>query len=188
MDAGVAAVLGAAVGAFGTGAAALASGWLGARTAQQQIVAQHMQADQQRRFEHARDRREPRGQAYADLIAQTQKAGTLINVMNQVETYTTDSVREAMEQVTKLLRCRARVAVEGPVAVAGSAEDLADAATYCRDVLTALASLPGTPPEMQELSRTELVERCREGVEALAASLVVFVDDAREALDDNGAP
>ncbi|WP_232656060.1 hypothetical protein [Streptomyces guryensis] len=147
-----------------------------------------MQADQQRRFEHARDRREPRSQAYADLIAQTQKVGTLINVMNRAEVYTTDGVREVMEQVTQLLRCRARVSVEGPIAVADSTEDLVEAASDCRDVLAALVSLPGTSLEMQAMSRAELVGRCREGVESLAASLSVFVGEAREALDDNGAP
>ncbi|MGW0836585.1 hypothetical protein [Streptomyces prunicolor] len=186
MDAGIAALLGAAVGAVGTGAAAVASGWLGARTAQQQIIAQHIQADQQRRFEHARDRREPRSQAYADLIAQTQKIGTLVNEMNGAETYATDDVHNVMEETTKLLRCRARVAVEGPVKVADTTEGVIEAVTDCRDALMALASLPGAPPELQATSRPELIELCRDGVESLAESLTVFVDEAREALDDNG--
>ncbi|MCI3276970.1 hypothetical protein [Streptomyces cylindrosporus] len=184
----MAAVLGAAVGAFGTGAAALTSGWLGARTARQQIVAQHMHADQQRRFEHARDRREPRSQAYADLIAQTQKVGALINVMNRAEVYPADGVHEVMEQVTQLLRCFARVAVEGPISVVDSAGYVGEAASGCRDVVAALVSLPGASPELQAMSRAELVERCREDVESLAANLAVFVSEAREALDDNGAP
>ncbi|MGW3038378.1 hypothetical protein ACWDCB_45250 [Streptomyces sp. NPDC001178] len=87
-----------------------------------------------------------------------------------------------------LLRCRAHVAAEGPIAVADSTEDLVEAASDCRDVLTALASLPGASPETQAMSRAELVELCRQGAESLAASLAVFVGEAREALDDNGAP
>ncbi|MEU9785564.1 hypothetical protein AB0H92_32175 [Streptomyces phaeochromogenes] len=142
--------------------------------------------DQQRRFEHARDRREPRSQAYADLIAQTQRLGTLINVMNGAETYATDDVHKVMEETTKLLRCRARVAVEGPINVADRTEGVIEAATDCRDALMALASLRGAPPELQATSRPELIELCRDGVESLAESLTVFVDEAREALDDNG--
>ena len=114
MDAGLAAVLGAAVGAVGTGLAALASGWLGARNVQQQIVAQFIQADHQRRFEHTRERREPRSQAYAELIAQTQSVGALITAMHHSQSYTQDDVRAALEEIIKVLRARARVMVEGP--------------------------------------------------------------------------
>ncbi|MFI1212411.1 hypothetical protein ACH4UV_32965 [Streptomyces sp. NPDC020802] len=153
---------------------------------QRQIEAQHIQADRQRRFEHSRDRREPRSQAYADLVAQTQHVGTLISVMNQTEEYTTASVHEASEQITKLLRCRARVVVEGPVVVAKSTEDLVEAIVECREVLATLTSLPGAPPELQGLSRTQLTELCRQGLESIAECLATFVEEARQALDDNG--
>ncbi|WP_406117899.1 hypothetical protein [Streptomyces sp. NBC_00989] len=78
------------------------------------------------------------------------------------------------------------MAVEGFVKVADTTEGVIEAATDCRDVLMALASLPGAPPELQATSRPELIELCRGGVESLAESLTVFVDEAREPLDDNG--
>lgn len=186
MDAGVAAVLGAIVGAFGTGAAALSSGWLGARTAQQQIVSQHLQADQQRSFEHARDRREPRSQAYAELIAQTQAVGTRVSEMNRSETYTEDSVHRVMQEIGKLLRCRARVMIEGPATVADSTDDLVDPVMECQDALMILASIPGTPLDTRNKPRAELIEVCGESLTSLGEALGVFVQEAREALDNNG--
>lgn len=186
MDAGVAAVLGAAVGAVGTGLASLAAGWLGARNVQKQIIAQHVQADHQRRFEHARERREPRSQAYAELIAQTQVVGTLVSAMNRSQSYTTDDVHAALEEIIKVLRARARVMVEGPVDVADSTEDLIETITDCRDRLMALASIPGAPPEVQEIPREELIEVCEDGLGTLAEALEQFVEAARQALDADG--
>lgn len=186
MDAGLAALLGAAVGAVGAGTAALTSGWLGARTAREQIFAQYLQADQQRHFEHARDRREPRSQAYTDLIAQTQAIGTRISEMNRSETYTEDGAHGILEEIGKLLRSRARVMVEGPEAVADSTDDLVEAVLECQDALMALASIPGVPPEMRDKSRMELVELCRASLEASGEALSGFVEAAREALEDTG--
>lgn len=183
----MAGVLGAAVGALGTGAAALTSGWLGARTARQQIAAQHVQADHQRRFEHARDRREPRSRAYADLIAQTQTFGTLVKEMNRSESYTEEGVRQLMEETGKLLRCRARVMVEGPTKVADGTVDLVDVVMECQEALMALVALPGPGPDVRDLPRADLIEQCHEDLESLGGALSSFVEEAREALDDNGA-
>ncbi|MFD3486602.1 hypothetical protein [Streptomyces sp. NPDC058665] len=58
-----------------------------ARNVRQQIIAQHIQADHQRRFEHTRERRESRSQAYTELIAQTRTVGTLISAMNRFQRY-----------------------------------------------------------------------------------------------------
>ncbi|MFI0772799.1 hypothetical protein ACH4TQ_49400 [Streptomyces sp. NPDC021218] len=137
-----------------TGAAALTSSWLGARTAQEQIIAQHLQAAQQRIFEYVRDRREPRSQAYTDLIAQTQAVGTRISEMNRSEAYTDDGVHRILEEISTLLRSRARVMVEGPEVVADSTDDLIEAVMECQDALMALASIPGAPPEMRDKSHT----------------------------------
>jgi hypothetical protein len=186
MDSGIAAVLGAAVGALGTGVAAWTTGWLGARTAEQQIVAHHMQAENQRRFEHERDRREPRSQAYSDLIAQTQAVGTRVTEMNRSEAYAADKVRQVMEEISQFLRCRARVMVEGPASVADATEDLVQAVSECQDVLMALASIPGTPLELRDTPRELLIGQCREVLEPLAEALGSFVEAARESLENTG--
>ncbi|MEU5958756.1 hypothetical protein [Streptomyces sp. NPDC047525] len=186
MDAGVAAVLGAAVGAVGTGLAALASGWLGARNVQQQIIAQHIQADHQRLFEHARERREPRSQAYAELVTQTQTVGNLISSMNSSGDYTPEKVRAALEEITKTLRARARVMVEGPLEVAVSTEYLIETMCDFSDRLRSLASMPGGPPELQAIPREALIEQCSEELNSLAEGLEAFVEAARQALDADG--
>ncbi|MFF4484531.1 hypothetical protein ACFY1A_47320 [Streptomyces sp. NPDC001520] len=169
-----------------TGAAALTSSWLGARTAQEQIIAQHLQAAQQRIFEYVRDRREPRSQAYTDLIAQTQAVGTRISEMNRSEAYTDDGVHRILEEISTLLRSRARVMVEGPEVVADSTDDLIEAVMECQDALMALASIPGAPPEMRDKSHTELIELCRASLESYGEALGGFVEAAREALNDQG--
>ncbi|MFI8850360.1 hypothetical protein ACIGW3_09245 [Streptomyces sp. NPDC053499] len=70
MDSGIAAILGAAVGALGSGGAAFVTGLWGARTTQRQLEAQDAQARRQLRVEHIRERREPRSTVYADFVAQ----------------------------------------------------------------------------------------------------------------------
>lgn len=186
MDAGVAAVLGATVGALGTAIAAVTTGWIGARNVQQQVTAQLFQMAQQQRFEHVRDRRDPRSQAYADLIAQTQAVGHLINVATRSETYTVEGARDVIEETATLLRYRARVAVEGPGHVAEATDAVCEAATGCRNALTALAGLPGAPPELQVRSRDELIAHCGEHLETLDEALGDFIEVARQALDDDG--
>ncbi|MFD3330165.1 hypothetical protein [Streptomyces sp. NPDC058701] len=153
---------------------------------QQQIAAQHIQADHQRRFEHARERREPRSQAYAALISQTQSVGTLLSAMDRSGNYTQDDVSPVLEEIVKLLRCRARVMVEGPVDVADSTEDLINMITACRDRLLVLASIPGAPPELQATPRQELIETCGDELGTLAEALETFVEAARQALDADG--
>ncbi|MET8831710.1 hypothetical protein ABZX40_38410 [Streptomyces sp. NPDC004610] len=186
MDAGIAAVLGAAVGAVGTGMAALAGGWLAVRNVQQQIVAQHIQADHQRRFEHARERREPRSQAYADFIAQTQSVGTLVSTMSQARSYTRDEVQTMLEESSKVLRVRARVMIEGPIEVSDSTEAIVEAIMECRDQLRALASLPRASPKLRAMPREELIEQCDDGLGTLSEALEIFVEAARRALDADG--
>ncbi|MBZ3908863.1 hypothetical protein [Streptomyces griseiscabiei] len=153
---------------------------------QQQIVAQFIQADHQRRFEHTRERREPRSQAYAELIAQTQSVGTLISSMHHSQSYTQDDVRAALEEIIKVLRARARVMVEGPGDVADSTEDIVGTITACRHRLMALASIPGAPPELQAMPREELIEQCGDGLGTLEEALETFVEAARQALDADG--
>lgn len=185
MDPGIAAILGAAVGALGTGAAALASAWLGGRTVRQQTAAQRLQADQQRHFEQARARRETRSQAYADLIALTQAVGTRVLEMNRSASYTEDNVRRVLEPFGELLSRSARVQVEGPVALTDSTDAIVKAVVACRKTLMALAALPGAPPELKDEHRTTLTQRCHADLKALGGALDVFVEEARSALGND---
>ncbi|MER6160734.1 hypothetical protein ABT147_35250 [Streptomyces sp. NPDC001868] len=187
MDPGTAAILGAAVGALGTGAAALASAWLGARAVRQQTAAQHLQADQQRQFEQARARREARSKAYADLIDLTQVVGTRVLEMNRSESYDEDSVRRVLEQLGELLSRSARVQVEGPVSLIASTDAIVKAVIACRKTLMALAVLPGAPPELRDEPRATLTQRCRADLKTLGGALDEFVKEARGVLGNDGA-
>ncbi|MGW1337825.1 hypothetical protein ACWD7B_26415 [Streptomyces rubiginosohelvolus] len=72
MDAGVAAILGAAVGACGTAIAAGVTGFFGRSHAKLQLAAQREQLERQIRADMATQLREPRRQAYASFDAELQ--------------------------------------------------------------------------------------------------------------------
>ncbi|MGW1218614.1 hypothetical protein ACWD6O_19460 [Streptomyces californicus] len=72
MDAGVAAILGAAVGACGTAVAAGVTGFFGRSHAKLQLAAQREQLERQIRADLATQLREPRRQAYASFDAEIQ--------------------------------------------------------------------------------------------------------------------
>lgn len=70
MDAGVAALLGAGIGAIGSGAAAFISGWFAGRQSQIQATSQAETTRLQVRANHLLQNREPRAHAYSAFLDQ----------------------------------------------------------------------------------------------------------------------
>ncbi|MGV9503432.1 hypothetical protein ACWDQ0_34725 [Streptomyces sp. NPDC003642] len=70
MDAGVAALVGAGIGAIGSGAAAFISGWFAGRQSQIQAASQAETTRLQVRADHLLQNREPRAHAYSAFLDQ----------------------------------------------------------------------------------------------------------------------
>lgn len=176
MDAGLAAVLGAAVGALGTGGAAVFTTWWSA-------AAQESQIHRQIRFEHLRDRRDPRSRAYAEVVAQTQVLGRRLDECNERDRAPGQNLDGFPQEVRKLADLCARVAVEGPAIVAAQAQALLvqtrEAYSVASDLL---AVAEGGIEEYEESLRLS-----RDATETLDTELGRFIDLARHALDDDGS-
>jgi hypothetical protein len=136
MDAGMAAVLGAAVGALGTGGAAFTTGWWGAKQTRLQISTQDSQSRRQLRFSHLSERREPRSAAYVEYISQAQNLQRKFSelapriVITQTSE-TADMAAGLEEENRKLQELAARVCVEGPASIVEPAQRLKDVAGKC---------------------------------------------------------
>ncbi|MGW6267849.1 hypothetical protein [Streptomyces sp. NPDC055060] len=184
MDAGLAAILGAAVGALGTGGAAVFTSWWTA-------TAQERQSRHQIRFEHLRDRREPRSRAYAEVVAQVQKMGRQLDVVHDRERPDGRGFDGFPQELTRLADLCARVAVEGPAPISDHAQRLLvqarDAFGAASDLLTvAQAAAAREAGEADAVHEAELW-LSREATMALNTELSRFMELAREALDDDGS-
>jgi hypothetical protein len=177
MDAGLAAVLGAGVGALATTGAALATGW--ASREQSKIGA---------RAEHRRQRREPRKGLYKQFIDAASTAEwymamppLLIAMANQEDPLEEPTATEHAQ------RCRALaddvkkawldVVLAGPAEVAQTASEIEEC---CRK----LAICADAFAEGQASSSLE--HDCRELMKRFSDQLPLFITQAREALDDDG--
>ncbi|MFF8918591.1 hypothetical protein ACF08M_36125 [Streptomyces sp. NPDC015032] len=136
MDAGIAAILGATVGALGTGGAAFATGWWGAKQARLQIATQETQSRRQLRFNHLSERREPRSVAYVALISQAQAAqrkySTLAPQVLISQDSATAELADGLEtENVKMQELAARVSIEGPASIVEPARKLKEAVGKC---------------------------------------------------------
>ncbi|MEU5959070.1 hypothetical protein [Streptomyces sp. NPDC047525] len=125
MDAGLAAVLGAVVGAAGTGTAGFLTGWWNARTAQRQSQVQADQARWQLHFEHTRDLREPRRRAYTAFIAQTRLVDRELGRYNTSTEYDLNALHTQIERLDHL---GIEVMLEGPDGIVAPAQQVIDLA------------------------------------------------------------
>lgn len=100
MDAGLAALLGAAVGTIGTAAAAWVSGFFARSQMKLQIEAQERQAERQIRADHVSQLREPRRQAYSEFSSQA--AAQLKRLQQAADALAADPYLEG--QASPLLR------------------------------------------------------------------------------------
>ncbi|MFE6158163.1 hypothetical protein ACFQ7F_04500 [Streptomyces sp. NPDC056486] len=176
MDAGLAAVLGAAVGALGTGGAAVFTSWWTATT-------QERQSHRQIRFEHLRERREPRSRAYAEVVAQVQKMGRQLDKVEEPDRTRDQSLDGFPQELSRLADLCARVAVEGPASIADQAQRILEQA---RDAFSAASGLLEVAADEIDEHEEELW-RSRYATMDLNTELGRFMDLARRALDDDGS-
>ncbi|MFJ7293595.1 hypothetical protein [Streptomyces collinus] len=185
MDAGLAAVLGAAVGALGTGGAAITA-----------AVITKSQARLQLRAEYARSLREPRKVAYVALAEVAIKfrshlttacAAVRVGADNEPGLATpTVEARAAYDHLSELAatvdHLRAAVDVEGPVdvrlAAAVLARDMAAVRNHLIDQVHALEA--GARPT------NEAATKAQELQEAVHTSYLKFLNVAYDALRDDG--
>ncbi|MGW7085253.1 hypothetical protein ACWGH2_17420 [Streptomyces sp. NPDC054871] len=184
MDAGLAAVLGAAVGACGTALAAGVAGFFSRTQTLLQLAAQQQQTERQIRAELATQLREPRRQAYASYAAE---ATARLDALWWVHDALSQSPphHEAAEE-----RLRAsfgpssstayeRVLLEGPEEVALTAADLAAAIEDATHISLAwIMDLEAGSEPLQrdyaaELSRaTDTAKQCRRNFRMVAMDAV----------------
>ncbi|MER5342946.1 hypothetical protein [Streptomyces mirabilis] len=167
VDAGVAAVVGAAIGGGLTGLTAVGTGLFGLRTARLQLQFQESEAARQRRFESLTERRGPRSQAYADFVAAGQELIDSLYGRGQQDFLSTFEALQANIRMR-----RSHVAIAGPEAVVRAAGEFADEVRDFRNVL-AHGALRGHP-----FNHKHKLER----------PLDAFTKAARTALEDEGHP
>lgn len=178
MDAGLAAVLGAGAGALATTGAALATGW--ASREQAKITA---------RAEHRRQRREPRREIYKQFIDAASTAEWYMTMLPLL--IATANVGEPLEEPSAAdhaQHCRTLaddvrkawldVVLAGPAEVAQAASEIEEC---CRKLSISANSFA-------EGDASSSLERdCRELTKRFSSQLPRFIDQAREALDDDGS-
>ncbi|MEU8811096.1 hypothetical protein ACN6K5_001313 [Streptomyces violaceoruber] len=161
MDAGVAAVVGAAIGGGLAGLTAIGTGWFALRVARLQVASQETQAERQLRFESLRERREPRAKAYAEFL---DLGHQVAEVLGRVSVSPS-----ASERFGELRTLSAKVSVMGPLSVAEAADEVvASLASW----LVANATRAVTEGDTLRV----------------AGSLKEFAEAARAALEDDGNP
>ncbi|ATL28760.1 hypothetical protein [Streptomyces formicae] len=138
MDAGLAAILGAAVGACGTAVAAGVSGFFARSQLAQQLAAQHRQMERQIRADLATQMREPRRQAYVDYAAEV---GGQLDALDWVlhALSTAPSLRSAAAERLDVFGLSSSTAyegvlLEGPEEVAHAASELMAAVQKARSL------------------------------------------------------
>jgi hypothetical protein len=159
VDAGVAAVVGAAIGGGLAGLTAVGTGWFALRVARLQVVSQEAQAERQRRFEGLRERREPRAKVYAEFLDLGHRVAEALGRVSVSPS--------ASERLGELRTLSAKVSVMGPLSVADAADE----------VVASFASwLVANTTRAVTVQDTLRVER----------TLRNFAEAARSALEDDG--
>lgn len=155
--------MGAAIGGGLAGMTAIGTSWFGLRSTHLQLKANESEAARQRRFESLTERREPRSQAYADLVDATQEVLDLFRAASREEAYA--RIEELNNSIRKR---RAVVALAGPGNVAVAAADLAGMVAQLRN---------GIVHQHPEVPRMLM---------AVQGALEKFTNEARAALEDDG--
>ncbi|WP_148081808.1 hypothetical protein [Streptomyces botrytidirepellens] len=183
VDSGIAAILGAVVGALGTGGAAVVTGVWAAKTAQHQAAAQDAQARRQLRAEHVRERRGPRSKAYADFVAQ---ARVIERALGRYQDSHILEMGQFNQEVDKLDYLGVQVLLEGPPSVIRPSQDLISCAHRCmRPLRVSIAALHEFGDESSEYAAAKSAVG-DVGFE-LIAEVKDFAEAARRVLDDDGA-
>lgn len=119
MDAGIAGILGAAIGGGAVAVSGFVNGWFALRTTRTQLEAQQTQAQQQMRSDHLRERRDSRSTTYIKFVAQAELVQEAV-----IRTGTRTNMSPMLVELQELGKCRARVAIEGPAEVAARAAEV----------------------------------------------------------------
>jgi hypothetical protein len=166
VDAGVAAVVGAAIGGGLAGLAAFGTSWLSLRTTRLQLKAQESEAARQRRFESLTERRGPRSEAYAAFVAAGQE---LVDALYGQEREFHEQFEALWENIRKR---RSTVAIAGPEAVVKAAGEFADEVRSFRN----------------DLAHTRIRRHPFNEKHRFERRLDAFAKAARTALEDEGYP
>lgn len=152
MDAGIAAIAGAAVGACGTALTAAVAGFFARSQSKLQLLSQGQQLERQIRADHAAQLREPRREAYAAYAAEiSAKLDSLWWTVTALSE--TPSRRQAAQERLESYEPSSsttyeRVLLEGPEDVAHAAADVGQATEGAFALAFAwLAQAEGTSPE-----------------------------------------
>ncbi len=183
VDSGIAAILGAAVGALGTGGAAFVTGLWTARATQRQLEAQDAQAKRQLRVEHIRERREPRSKAYADFVAQARAVERATGRYRDSHTLDMDGFHQ---EVDKLDYLGVHVSLEGPQLLIPSSQEVVRCAhRFIKPLRHAIAMHQqfGDPSDEHAQAASALADV---GFEFIA-KMKDFTEAARLVLDEEGA-
>ncbi|MFF8784411.1 hypothetical protein [Streptomyces sp. NPDC015125] len=183
MDSGIAAILGATVGALGTGGAAAVTGLWGARTVRVQLAAQEAQLRRGLRVDHVRDRREPRREVYADFLAQARAIERALGRYRESHTTDMDAFHR---EIDKLDHLGVHVLLEGPPPVVSPSQELIRTAHRCIRPLRNSIGLR----ERFDAGSGECVDAAESVAEAglvFTAEVRDFAEAARRVLDDDSA-
>jgi hypothetical protein len=183
MDAGTAAILGATVGALGSGSAAFFSGWWGMRHLRVKASADESQSRRQFRFEHLRDRRGPRSDAYVEFISRAREfqeayIELMLDVVHGQTEQTLNAANVLKEKAFKFREYGARVALEGPATLAAVTKQLEGTVSQC-STLCLIMHMKNSNLKREGNAAEVLTEH---GV-TLANLIEIFSNSAREALD-----
>ncbi|MFE9865854.1 hypothetical protein ACFYPZ_24470 [Streptomyces sp. NPDC005506] len=165
MDAGLAAVVGGAIGGSLAGLTAVGTSWFTLRVARLQVASQETEAARQRRFEGLRERREPRAKAYADFTTGGQRVVDLLLRGHE------DLYGALTTELHALSKLRATVTIWGPESVALAAAEVLVASAS----VSARIARESPPGPMQFIMSSDV-----------AGPLNGFIEAARAALEDDG--
>lgn len=173
-------MLGAVVGAAGTGAAGFVTGWWNARTVQRQSQVQEEQARRQLRFEHTRELREPRRRVYTAFIAQTRLVDRELGRYSISDAYDLNALHTEVERLDHI---GIEVMLEGPDSIVAPAREVIDLAhKSIRPLRLAARAQDGNDTEAVAAARDNLASV---GL-AFAHSVRSFTHEARSILSDDG--
>ncbi|MFJ6919195.1 hypothetical protein ACIQUX_35230 [Streptomyces sp. NPDC101133] len=184
MDQGVAALVGAIVGAVGATAAALITVRLSARGALAHLQQQRVQFDQQGFADHVRVRRDARRGAYAAFAEHFYTFMDIVKRTHEIaETGETQAALaliqvEAAAARGQLLRALSAISIEGPNSVTAAAEALGDRVHIWMEMRLRIAGI----------ARQSLGASGYASIEAgFQTGFRAFTEASNRALDDEGA-
>ncbi|MFJ9475463.1 hypothetical protein ACIRRI_10650 [Streptomyces mirabilis] len=179
MDASLAALIGALGGATVGSLGTVGTTWLSGRSAERQ---QSSQLQRQHRFEHLRERREPRSLAYAAFLAKGRELRRTVrrDVLADVSTAQLESHAKAIDE---LGRVGAQASIEGPAVIAPLVSAVEQAATATVALAMGLKYALATDDQDRKL---QAMQNWSKNDEELALALTAFLNRARSVLDEFG--